>query len=82
MANGLYALGAQAILSGSIDLASVTLKMALVSSSYTPNRLTDQYWSTVSADALGTPIALSSVAVTNGTLSAANPNESRYEHRL
>ena len=76
MANGLYALGFQAIFSGSIDFLTATIKAALVTNSYTPNLLTDQYYSTISADVIGSPVALSSVAFSGFNLTAANTTQS------
>ena len=54
-------------LSGATDIKAV-----LLSASYTPNLSTDQFYSTVSSFALGTPVALTSVTTTLGKLTSAN----------
>lgn len=76
MANGFYALGLQAILSAGINFTSDTIKAALVTSAYTPNPLTDQYYSTISADVLGSPVQLTSIGFSGFNLTAANTTQS------
>ena len=49
MANALYAKGKEKILSGAIDLTTATIKAALLSSSYTANLSTDEFWSGIPA---------------------------------
>lgn len=70
MANRVYTKCKQAFLSSSINFSSDTIKAALVSSSYSPNTATDQFWSTVSANAITTPVALTSKSVTDGVFNA------------
>jgi len=72
MANALYNKGRQAFLDGSISWSSDTIKLALVTSSYSPNLSTDQYYSTVSAAVIGTPQTLSSKTSTDGVADAAD----------
>lgn len=78
----MYGQALNAIATKTINLSSDTLKVMLVSSSYTPNQATDQYASTPGANEVtGTGytaggVALSSVALADSsnvfTLSAAN----------
>jgi len=50
------------------DLSAVTVKVVLVTSSYTPTQSSDEFYSAISSYVLGTPIALSSKTVAvNGT---------------
>lgn len=72
MANALYGKGKEKFLSGSINLSSDTIKAALVSSSYTPNLSTDEFWSTVSATLLNTAATLGTKTVTLGVFDAAD----------
>ena len=73
MANALYGKGKEKLLSGSINMSSDTIKVALMSSAYSPNLSTDEFWSGISANVLGTPQTLSSKTITLGVFSAANP---------
>lgn len=72
MANALYAKGKEKILSGSINLPSDTIKASLLSSSYTANLSTDEFWSTISANLLNTSQTLGSKSVTAGVFDAAD----------
>lgn len=74
MANALYGKGKEKLLSStaSVSLDTDTIKAALVSSAYTPNMSTDEFWSTVVANVLGTPQTLSSKAITLGVFDAAD----------
>lgn len=79
MANALYDKYRQADLSWSdaglsaaIDVATDTIKVALVSASYTANMSTDQFFSSVSAAVVGTPVALTSKTDTAGVLDAGD----------
>lgn len=72
MANALYTKGKEKILSGTINFSSDTIKAALVSTSYTQNLATDEFWSSASSNVIGTPQALSSKTVTGGALDAAD----------
>lgn len=72
MANALYGKGKEKLLSGSINLSSDTIKVALMSSAYSPNLSTDEFYSTISANVLGTPQTLSSKSVALGVFDAAD----------
>lgn len=72
MANALYAKGKEKILSGSINLPSDTIKASLLSSSYTANLSTDEFWSGISANLLNTSQTLGSKSVTAGVFDAAD----------
>lgn len=72
MANALYAKGKEKILSGSINLPSDTIKASLLSSAYTANLSTDEFWSTISANLLNTSQTLASKSVTGGVFDAAD----------
>lgn len=72
MANALYAKGKEKILSGSINLPSDTIKASLLSSSYTANLSTDEFWSGISANLLNTSQTLGSKTVTAGVFDAAD----------
>ncbi|MEY5097690.1 MAG: hypothetical protein RJA36_409 [Pseudomonadota bacterium] len=72
MANALYAKGKEKILSGAINLPSDTIKASLLSSSYTANLSTDEFWSTISANLLNTSQTLGSKSVTAGVFDAAD----------
>lgn len=73
MSNALYGKGKEKLLSGSINLSSDTIKVALVSSSYTPNLSTHEFYSDISATVLGTPQTLGSKTITLGVFDAADP---------
>lgn len=72
MANALYGLGKAKLLSGAINIPSDTIKAALVSTSYTPNLTTDEFYSTISSSVLGTPQTLGSKTVLLGVFDAAD----------
>lgn len=72
MANALFGKGKEKLLSGSINLSTDTIKVALMSSAYTPNLSTDEFYSGISANVLGTPQTLSSKSVTLGVFDAAD----------
>jgi hypothetical protein len=72
MANALYAKGKEKILSAAINLPSDTIKASLLSSSYTANLSTDEFWSTISANLLNTSQTLGSKSVTAGVFDAAD----------
>ncbi len=72
MANALYAKGKEKILSGAINLPSDTIKASLLSSSYTANLSTDEFWSGISANLLNTSQTLASKTVTAGVFDAAD----------
>ncbi len=71
MSNALYTLGKQGLLHGSFVLDSDTIKLALVSSSYTPNLATHQYWSDVNSFVIGVPVAMGGISITNGVFNSS-----------
>jgi len=71
MANALYDTGRDAFLTGGINVSSDSIKVALVTSAYTANMATDQYYSSVSASVVGTPVALSGITHSAGILKAS-----------
>jgi hypothetical protein len=73
MANALYGKGKEKLLSGSINLPTDTIKVALVSSAYTANLSTDEFLSTISGFVLGTAQTLGTKTVTLGVFDAADP---------
>jgi hypothetical protein len=69
----MYALGREAFLEGGIDALTDTLAISLVTSAYTANLSTDQFYSIISGGAIvAGPVTLTSVTGSGGTLSAAN----------
>ncbi len=72
MANALYGKGKEKLLTAAINLSSDTIKVALVSSAYSPNLSTDEFHSTISASILGTPQTLASKSITLGVFDAAD----------
>lgn len=74
MANTLYAKGREALLEGSIDMLTDTIKAVLLSATYVANLLTDQFYSTLvsSGGIIAGPVALSGRSGQAGTFSAAN----------
>lgn len=70
MANALYAKGKEKILSGTINFPSDTIKVALVGSTYVQNLAADEFYTTISANVLGTPQTLASKTVTGGAFDA------------
>ena len=72
MANALYGLGKQKLLSGSIDLTTATMKASLISTSYTANLTTDEFYSTPVAFLLNSAALLASKTVTLGVFDAAD----------
>ncbi len=73
MANAFYATGIDAFNRGSIAALVDTLKVALVTTSYTPNLTTDQFFNIIPGGAVtAAGVALASKTSAAGTLSAAN----------
>ena len=72
MANALYGLGKQKLLTAALNLSSDTIKVALVKTAYTPNLATDEFYSTISANVVGTPQTLGTKTVTLGVFDAAD----------
>lgn len=72
MANALYGKGKEKLLTAAINLSSDTIKAAIVSSAYTPNLSTNEFWSDVVANILNTAGTLGSKTVTLGVFDAAD----------
>ena len=72
MANALYALGKEKILSGAINFVSDTIKVALVKNTYPQNLTTDEFYTSISAYVIGTPQTLGSKSVALGVFDAAD----------
>jgi len=71
MSNFHYAKGKEKILSAAINYPSDTIKASLVSTGYTPNASTDEFFNTISAHVLAT-LTLSSKSVAAGALDAGD----------
>src|SRR6185437_4420587 len=71
MASAVYDKGLDAILDGSINWVSDTIKVALVGSGYTANMATDQFFSSVSG-VIGTPMTLANKSNSAGVATADN----------
>ena len=72
MANALYTKGKEKILSGAINFATDTLKVALVKNDYAQNLTTDEFYSSISASVLNTDQTLGTKTVTGGAFDAAD----------
>lgn len=73
IANSYYTLGINAFALAAINFSSDTIKAALISTSYTPNLTTDQYFNIVPGGAvIAAGVALSSKSTAGGACSAAN----------
>lgn len=70
MSNLVYTKAKTSLLEGGFDLLTDTLKVALVSSSYTVDGVNDQYWSTASSALIASPVALTGVTVVAGVFKA------------
>jgi hypothetical protein len=73
MASMVYSNAKQLFLSAGLNLGGTTtpgpIYAALVSGSYSP-QASDVYWSTPSADVIGTPVELTGISLTGGVFSA------------
>jgi hypothetical protein len=72
MTNVLYPKGKERFLSGSIDLSSDTIKIALIDTGVYTYSASDEFWSAASSAIVGTAATLASKTVTNGTFDAAD----------
>jgi hypothetical protein len=73
MANALYSKAKQRLLTAAFDFSAVTIKAILVSSSYSPNLTTDEYYNpAISSYILNSAQTLGSKSVTNGVFDAAD----------
>jgi hypothetical protein len=70
MAASLYDTGRNAFATGGINWTADTIKVALLGASYTPNMATDQFYSTISANVIGTPVALANKTASAGVCDA------------
>jgi hypothetical protein len=70
MANALYAKGKQKLLSGSINIPSDVIRVALVSTAYTEQLALDEFYNGLSFAVLGTPQTLAGKTVTDGVFDA------------
>ncbi len=70
--NSLFSLGRQSFLNGGISYTSDNVKVALVSSGYTPDLDTDQFLSDLGGNVVGTGVALTTKTSTAGMASADN----------
>ena len=73
MTNALYAKGKEKLLSGSINMLTDTIKVALVKNTYGVNLASHEFLSDLGATTLGTNQALTSKSVTGGVFDAADP---------
>lgn len=72
MANALYAKGKEKFLSGGINLSTDTIKVALVKNTYAQDLAADEFYTSISAHVVGTPITLTSKSITGGVFDAAD----------
>lgn len=72
MANTFYALGAEKILSGAIDLITDTIKVILVKNTYPQNLTTDEFLDDVDPYRLNTDQTLGSKSVALGVFDAGD----------
>ena len=70
MANALYGLGKQKLLSGAIDLTTATIKVRLVKNTYAQNLSTDEFISSVTKITGTTDQTLTGKSVTLGVFDA------------
>lgn len=70
MANAFYAKGKQKILSAAINFSTDDIKVALVKNDYAQNLTTDEFYSSISASVLDTPVSLTAKSVTGGVFDA------------
>jgi hypothetical protein len=73
MANALYAKGKEKFLSGAINLAADTIKVALVKNTYPQDLAADEFFSAISAYVLGVPQVLAGKSVAGGVFDATDP---------
>jgi hypothetical protein len=67
MANALYTQYKQTLLgAGGINLSSDTIKVALATAAYVANMATDQFFSAVGSNFVGTPQQITSPSITGG----------------
>ena len=72
MSAALYDHGRDAFLNKLIDVVNDNVKCALVGAGYVADMAADQFWSAVSANVIGVPVALTTKATSAGVYSADN----------
>ena len=72
MANALYPKFKESALQAGVNMSSGTIKVALVNTGSYTYSSTDQFYSAVTAAAVGTPQTIGSKTFTNGVFSGAN----------
>ena len=72
MANALYGKGKEKLLTGAIDVSSATMMASLISSSYTANLSTDEFYTSVNSYLLNTAKVLASKTYALGVFDAAD----------
>lgn len=72
MANALYTKGKEGLLHGTFALDSDTIKLALISSSYTPSLSSDQFYSSVNSFLIGTPQTIGGISITSGVFNSSS----------
>jgi hypothetical protein len=75
MASFLYNKGKTEILNGGIDLLNDTIKVAMVTSSYSPDKDADDYFDDVTNEVSGTGYTAGGKALTNKSVSQDNTND-------
>lgn len=70
MANVLYVKGKERIGRAQVNLETANIKAALVKNSYAQNLTTDEFYTSISAYVLGTPVALTGKTFASGIFDA------------
>jgi len=75
MASLIYNIGKKEILSGEIDLTNDTIKCAMVTSSYTPNKDTHEHFDDIDNEVVGSPYVAGGSELANKAFNADNTND-------
>lgn len=78
MANQIYNRGKRDLLNGTFDLLTSTIKVALVTSTYTPNIDTHHYFSDVTNEVSGTNYTAGGQALSNKSITEDDTNDLSY----
>ncbi|MFC7460759.1 hypothetical protein [Hydrogenophaga defluvii] len=70
MANVLYVKGKERIGRAQVNLETADIKAALVKNTYAQNLITDEFYTSISAHVLGTPVALTGKTFASGIFDA------------
>lgn len=70
MSNAFYAKGAEAILTGQVNLLTAAVKAALVKNTYAEDLASHDYYNDISAHVIGVPQPLTGKSVTGGVFDA------------